>query len=694
MCFHLQRPTESVMPMIRMLLLLCVLLVAAATVCTTYVNEDLFLSFAAGRDIAQGLIAAPDHWSFTVSGKVWINQAWLSHLVLYASHSQFGPAGPVLVKIGVLLGCIALVFLRCRRLGASIEVSLFAIFMGTLASGPFLGIRPENFGVFFFILFTVLLTDTRSSRVARRVGIPLVLVVWSNVHGSFMLGLALLGMQAALGTVRTIFGISWGIQRESSWADVAEGWTLALASIAGIAVLNPYGTANLLMPFRQVGTEVITGHSADWLPLLKLHLADATGFPALGGYAYPAFLFLFGMALVALLTLEFKNHGYEGPSGFRYRPDLILEGIIVSATGLLAFRFARLGLFAGFSLAPLFAFVLQRLQVRLSAFKTLQPRISQFATIAAFILTIGMGWVFYRGGILPYMPGNPTRPPRTVARELMSFDAYSPHLASFMKENAILGRVFSGWELSSFLMDRIPEIRLFMDCRDQSFYPANVVTDYFIILGIMTPKNADPMSLLDRYGVSTVALATTPIDFELAMKLLKTRTWACVYADAWSLVLVRTDSERFRGMGGTLEGLWFPDSDTKILSDAMSSYFLENRIRPDVLESLKRLVMRDPRPDVYSLICLGMENGSGEACFRKETVDFLLSEATRLSKSDPGGTLQQGQVLESLVRIYEILEDNAGRCGDRHRFPEYRAARMFFQDKYQALVGRYTGRIF
>jgi len=44
---------------------------------------DLFMSLSGGRDVVQGKLGAPDDWAFTTGVRVWINQNWLSHLLIY-----------------------------------------------------------------------------------------------------------------------------------------------------------------------------------------------------------------------------------------------------------------------------------------------------------------------------------------------------------------------------------------------------------------------------------------------------------------------------------------------------------------------------------------------------------------------------------------------------------------------------------
>ncbi len=62
----------------------------------------------------------------------------------------------------------------------------------------------------------------------------------------------------------------------------------------------------------------------------------------------------------------------------------------------------------------------------------------------------------------------------------------------------------------ALLMQAMPQIRVFMDCRDQSVYPEHIVTDYFTIMGVIRDRSRDPLALLDDYGVTCVALTTDP----------------------------------------------------------------------------------------------------------------------------------------------------------------------------------------
>jgi hypothetical protein len=677
------------------MLVASVVMAAVIGVTERFVNEDLYLAFAAGREVFRGNIVLHDHWSFTAEGRVWVNQAWLSHLILFLSYDLFGAAGPIMVKVILLTACLWLVFLRCSFLGVSPKLSLAGICVGTLAAAPFLGIRPENFGVFFFLLFCSLLTVNSVPAIARRFGVPLLLVLWSDSHGSFMLGLGLLGVKAGLVTLRSAY---FGQIRHPNAhsASAREWWILAAVSLAAVAVGTPFGIANLLMPFQQVGSPLATSFSADWLPLLSFY-------PTEQGLLGPGSVYLFLALLVLFLvggmlaTIERIRRNSSLGAPVPLGSDWLMELLIGLVTVMLAFKFRRLVLFSALSLVPITAFFFQSWFNRRS-FALEAPHPSnrrdeswKFATAAA--LLTAMSFFCWRAAIVPFLPGNPLRPERPLAQELMSFDSFSPHLVEFMKKNNVDGRVLSGWGISSYLMYHVPSIKLFMDCRDQSLYPERVIRDFFTILGIVPPHGRTPDELLDEYKVSTVVLTTDPIDFDLAVRLMQSKKWISLYADFNSVVLVRSDSPRWSTAGESQEpeGIWFPNEETRLLTRAFRSYFRAGRVPPELVPELQEAAHKNPHPNYYSFIVSGMDLVA--ACFKPSTVECLSSEAALLDRIDPrspGG----GLVTESLEKIYAILEAHAHICGDAGSAERFGAMKTLYRARLRELRRRYLGIVF
>jgi hypothetical protein len=702
-------------------------------ICNRNSSPDLFLAFAAGSRILEFGPAASDIWSFTVPGKVWVDQSWLSHLTLAVALQLLGPAGPAALKVLLLTGCLALLFVRCRRLDVPTGVVFFTLFLGTMAAGPFLAIRAENFGIFYFMLFLVTLSEADRNIWLKRLGLPLVVVIWCNSHGSFMLGLGLLAAKVGVVFFRKLAGRSIFPTQAASWREVAE-WTLVfLGCVILAAIANPFGVENLLMPFRQLGTQLVISHSADWLQLLDMRRMGALVRPG-SVYAYLFFVLAVLCAGFALLSgrrnpgsaevveciLARKPVGYRKASpndpakpeesrepdhedpvhSFLFRTDWMMEGLIVLVTTLLAFRYRRFVLFASFALVPVasvvFSLLVHRLLTRSRERSGGQRHIwspSALALIGVVLLSGAMTWLVYRSAVLPYHPENPFRPGnRTLIRDLMSYDTSSQSLVTFLTTNKINGNVLAGWEISSFLLHEIPGVRVFMDPRDQSFYPKKIIRDFFNIMGVSDNPGASRTSLLDKYQVTTVVMSTYPYDFNLAKELVRSEQWGCIYRDDYSVVLVRSDSTRFRQMlaKADFNGLQYPDTATRIRSEAFQSLLSVGHVPSEQVRKLTEAVLTRPYPDLYGLIVMGL-NGP-ENCFKPETTRYLVSEAVRLNGKNPQYRNGAEEVTRSLVAILRMLEDNARQCGSPAEHSRFAATRNSVEQELSALERYYTAQ--
>lgn len=149
-----------------------------------FLNEDLFVALCSGRNTMAGLLTKPDQWSFTMPGKIWVDQSWLTHLIYYLSYSMMDDLGPVLLKALLLTLCLMVLYLQCRGRGAGMEATVTALIISTLALAPFLQIRAENFGLLYFLLFAGFLSAPASWGRWRQAACLAILAVWCNSHGT------------------------------------------------------------------------------------------------------------------------------------------------------------------------------------------------------------------------------------------------------------------------------------------------------------------------------------------------------------------------------------------------------------------------------------------------------------------------------------------------------------------------------
>jgi hypothetical protein len=129
-------------------------------------------------------------------------------------------------------------FRRAARSGALAAMGL--VFIALVGFGSLGVLRPQ---VFAEVLFAAMLIPLSSGETTGRavIGIPIVMVLWANSHGSYPIGLMMLGVVWAARLLEVLTGPPPRIS--SAWSDwQLQRMTLViLVSLAGIAILNPEG---------------------------------------------------------------------------------------------------------------------------------------------------------------------------------------------------------------------------------------------------------------------------------------------------------------------------------------------------------------------------------------------------------------------------------------------------------------------
>lgn len=697
-----------------------------------FANEDLFLALCSGRATLNGQLAAPDQWAFTLEETVWVDQSWLSHLLYYMSFHQLEYMGPVLIKGLLLLACAALLYLYCRSLDITPDISILSVTLGILCLAPFLKIRGENFGMFLFIVMTMLLTSPASWGRWRQLGALVILAVWSNSHGSFMLGFFLIGLRLG---VDAVFSVRYALSQrsahsktgnrlpsqgdgriESGAASVADsrpafihaghdvvGWFVTTLLAVGImAFLNPYGPENLVIPFKQIFAKTVTTQWIDWRPLFHWETFFRNGF--FRPVSVLPFVLLMSVTVALLLCLA-------GMAGIRGAGSLLLSGsarsdrvmalLVPLLLAPLVFRFQRMILFAAPAMVPVVAMLIQGCFAagteRLAASGKPYPgrHGGPVAAALSFVLLAAVSLVFYKSIVIRHLPDNPLTflsSEQSLSSRLMSRNFMRSDAARFLRDNHIKGRVFTNVFLSSYLLFNVPDIRVYFDLRVQSVFPDEIVRGYLSVVARRSRDVDSILRLFDRFGIELVVLDTSKsANAWLADQLMQTMKWGCIYSDEWVIVLADVDSPRLGPIvkSGNLDPLRYDRPETKARSQALLSLFMKGSLEPGLLDRLIRMVKKHPRPEVYSLIISAMNGAS--PCLNTRTRRFLESEVARLSSANylvAGGAFT---VLKSLLRILVILERNEIMCVAQGRPQRFSGPRRRFTARFDEVKRRYGG---
>jgi len=283
--------------------------------------NDLWWHARIGSDVlASGHVPRHDVYSLTERGQPFFYQSWLAEVLMAGLLHLGGLRLLVFVRALIMAGLFGAVMTLCwwasegdRR--AAVPATLSAILLGFSNQT----VRPQLFAYPLFITVYALLWCYRRGRGRWSVWlVPVLIVVWVNVHGSFALGLGLIWLVflgELLSYALPALGGGWAPTRAEARGRLRTLGLVALLSMV-VVLINPRGVgiagyvSDLLTdaPSQSLGVE--------WQPL------NPTA--GLGIIFYPALLFVVAALALArppvaltdlLLVLAFA---WLGASGVRY----------------------------------------------------------------------------------------------------------------------------------------------------------------------------------------------------------------------------------------------------------------------------------------------------------------------------------------------------------------------------------------
>lgn len=203
-------------------------------------------------------ILTHDEFSLTRQGQPWVNHSWLSQLPMYALWNAFGYAGLNLATALLVTAAFALVYLQCE---GNAYLKAFTLVLAAAASHVYWSPRPQLVSFFLAAVFTYILHLYRWRGVNRLWLLPILMVLWVNLHGGFAIGFLLLLITLAGQVLSRLLGHSGPGVVSWSGVFVLAGITLACAVVVG---LNPYGAGLYLYPLRTVSIGALQDFIQEW----------------------------------------------------------------------------------------------------------------------------------------------------------------------------------------------------------------------------------------------------------------------------------------------------------------------------------------------------------------------------------------------------------------------------------------------
>ncbi len=463
---------------------------------------------------ASGHLPSADPLAFTSTRLPYVEQQWLAQLVLAGVYQVGGLGATLLLRAGLLVATMALVFAACRRAGGSAAAAALATAIALVVALPGAATRPQLLAIPLFALF-LLGTGEPLPRWSVA-ALPLAMVVWVNLHGSFPLGLVLVGMAlagrgwmrlAATGALRDSKALVRGLLRDGPLRRLA--LLLLLCCLAALA--NPYGLG--LVPWLADFLILHTGGqdaaviATEWA---RTSLAERAG------------AYYFASLAIAVVALV------------RAGPPRPASGLRLLTFGLLALSAVRNTLWWGLVQAPALAWALsagpRAKEPAADRGRAVGEEPSSRSAPAPGAATLNLLLIAACLGAAA-LSLRPLHADLLGGEEMLADPSQPRAAADYLASLHRPGRLFNYLDWGGYLAYRLaPRGQIFVDGRF-GIYPATVYRDYFTI------SEAEPgwEQRLAAYGVDALVLdrqAQRP----LIRGLATSADWLPVYCDARAVV--------------------------------------------------------------------------------------------------------------------------------------------------------------
>lgn len=429
---------------------LCCFLMAGLVVMSIHgADNDLWGHVTYGKDVLRdGYLHPTTTWSYAVDDVRWVNHENIAELSMAAADLLGGQTGLLLLKSFLILTILATPVVVARRAGAGLVPCLVIVVVLALNMAFHSLMRPHLFSYALFVLMMAALvtglpgaTTHRKRRGFRRRlwFIPLILCVWTNAHGGYLAGLAVLAAWLGLDAGELL------IHRDARLRPTIFHHATLFSVSVGACLINPYGLELHQWMLSSLGRQ--RPEIMEWAPLAPLNQQAAPFW-----------------AMVLLVALSLKKSTAE----IRW-PGLLMTGLVA----LMAIRHHRHLPFVAMSLTFVLAPHLQsawqvvwrkmRTHVKPSSQDSAARRPGLALPLAALAVLCCLQY--------------PKQAKLSVAREI-----YPVSAMEFMDRHDLYGNVFVTFNWAQYAIgvfaENSPQSRVAYDGRFRTCYPQHIIDMY------------------------------------------------------------------------------------------------------------------------------------------------------------------------------------------------------------------------
>lgn len=430
-----------------------------------------------------------DPFSFTPHTETWVNPAWLYDVVMGVI-AEYSTLGATIFCTALLAAALAYAMAKhLLQRGISPLVLTFAMVLQLSLLGTGIALRPQIMTLYGAATLYLLLHHS-ATHPKKLLWVPLIMMLWANLHGGIVIGLLIFGA----------FGLEALLQRRWRYA-----LQLSFAGIAGIAAsfVTPYGWELYDLIYRTM-TGVMLPYIEEW------------GSPFKHQRWHMLVLYLLILLWALPCTLRPQS------------PLLFRDAVLLVITLLMAADSIRHLSLLGLLGAPAFCQLLhQKLQPltlwnhyekRWREWLTKPPATTAmrnlFATLSLIILAASLFWPKWEETLIP--------PEEYPVAEI-----------NYLRENCPRCRTYALYDYAGTLLyfsrGKVP---VFYDSRAENVYSQQLLADGIHISTLQSGWQY----LLDKYEVEALLM---PLNHPVFSWLAKEKDWHFAYRGAHAEIWIR-----------------------------------------------------------------------------------------------------------------------------------------------------------
>jgi hypothetical protein len=466
-------------------------------------DPDLWWHLRTGKWIVEtGHVPHTDPFSFTQTGKPWVSHEWLTEVVFYELWGYGGAAALIVFSAIITTAGFMLLYLRCLLFVGKNYWAAAATVFGALASAASWGVRPQMFTFTLASLLLWLLEAAEDgpgkARPKLLLWVPLLFLLWLNLHAGFALGPALLLAYGVGVLCETAIGSTpWQEARP-----ILLRLSLLVLACLALVPLNPSGAQLYRYPFNTLLSAAMRSIIGEWFS------------PNFHEWLYRPFLLVCLLVLIALASSRSRPKGrvivpllltfFAALDAVRHIPIFVLVATPVIAAALPA------------------ASTTQTVSEPRSDSRRFRPLFN-----AAIIVLIA---VFALVKWISLARNQNVREAELFPEKAVSFLQNSDLRASDQQQ-----RIFVYYDWGGYAIWKLyPKSRVFVDGR-ADLYGDDLLRQFKTAIQLRNGWR----EVLDRWKVEVVLISPS---CALAQALLLDSGWHTTFSDSKAIILLRTQS--------------------------------------------------------------------------------------------------------------------------------------------------------